>query len=344
MADEIYRQRGINPKDELPEEGQKKLEEAQVMRKMASDVPDIQVTGSIPPAFQRALEQQGRPQESPRQMMRKMRPELSMVGVNEKLEKILEGLQDKSNRFEPIDLPSKGKFYKNIPGNLHIRLMTGEEEQILATPRNLKHGIALNKIFSNCIKEQFNPDDLLSVDRMHLLIFLRGISYSPNYDVEIKCPACNSKFETTINLNSLDVNFCPEDFDSESLTGTLPSSGLNFSYRLSTGSDEREITEYREKRIKMFGGDVVDDSLTHQTALLVNDIEGIADKQELNILIKNLPISDVNYLRNLVSDPPFGVNKAVDIICPMCIEPFQADLPIDVNFFFPRQKKEKVQN
>jgi hypothetical protein len=43
--------------------------------------------------------------------------------------------------------------------------MTGEEEQILSTPRWVKKGKAIDMIFRRCIKEPINTDELLSVDR-----------------------------------------------------------------------------------------------------------------------------------------------------------------------------------
>ncbi|WP_447516277.1 hypothetical protein, partial [Clostridioides difficile] len=64
--------------------------------------------------------------------------------------------------------------------------MTGEEEQILATPRFVRKGQAINMIFQRCLKEQFRPEQFLTIDRTYILIYLRGISYSPNYDVEVK--------------------------------------------------------------------------------------------------------------------------------------------------------------
>ena len=223
-----------------------------------------------------------------------------------------------------------------------IRPMTGEEEQILATPRFVKKGQAINMIFQKCLKEGVRAENLLTVDRTYLLIYLRGISYGPNYDVEIKCPECETKFSTTIDLNSLYVEHTPDDYGPD-LRDVLPTSKLPFSYRLSTGRDEQDIQEHRDRRIKAFGDNGVDDTLTYRTAQLLNDIDGITNKSELQILLKNLPINDVSYIRNLINDPPFGVDTNVEIVCPSCLAEFTLDLPLEANFFFPRRKKAKTQ-
>ncbi len=247
------------------------------------------------------------------------------------------------HHWEEFEWPSKGRFYNNVPPIVHIRAMTGEEEQILATPRFVKRGRAIDMIFQKCIQERIDTSELLSVDRTHLLIFLRGISYTPEYDVEIKCPECSAKFSTVIDLNMLDVNLCPDDFGVESLSGELPATGFRYRYRLSTGADELAVTNYREKRIQMFGDATEDDTLLYRTALLLEEVEGVSDKKELGVLMKRLPIADVAHLRNEINEPPFGVNTDVGIVCPSCTAAFEVDLPLETNFFFPRKRETKSQ-
>jgi hypothetical protein len=220
--------------------------------------------------------------------------------------------------------------------------MTGEEEQILATQRFVRKGQAVNMIFSRCIREKIKPEELLSIDRTYILIYLRIISYSNSYDVEIKCPECERKFSTEIDLNSLMVEKCPDDYG-PLLQDVLPTSGYKFRYRLSKGRDETDIQDHRDKRIKNFGDAAVDDSLTYRTSLLLEEVQGITDKRDLQTLVRNLPISDVSYIRNLINDPPFGVDTKVDSICPSCLQEFELDLPLESNFFFPRQRREKTQ-
>jgi len=262
------------------------------------------------------------------------------------LKELLEGLKGSTTIYEEIELPSRGRFYDGTDGPANgvvsIRPMTGEEEQILATPRFVRKGQAINMIFQRCLKEQFRPEQLLTIDRTYMLIYLRGISYSPNYDVEVKCPECEKKFGTTIDLNTLYVEPCPETYGPQ-LQDVLPTTKLPFSYRLSTGRDEQEITDYRDRRIKAFGDASADDTLIYRTSMLLDDIDGLTNKGELQILLKNLPISDVSYARNCINEPPFGVDTNVEIVCPSCLQDFEVDLPLEANFFFPRRKKNKTQ-
>ena len=287
------------------------------------------------PAFMR--ESATRQAPKPRQQTEKVR-----VTGSDPFESALEKLTN-LHQWEEFEFPSKGKFYNNIPPVVHVRPMTGEEEQILGTPRFVKRGKAIDMIFDRCIKERIDTEDLLSVDRTHLLIYLRGISYTPQYDVEIKCPNCGTKFQTVIDLNSLDVEECPSDFGPEQLEGTLPMSGFTFRYRLSLGKDEQQISLYRDKKIQEFGDQSEDDTLLYRTALLIDEIEGVTMLKEIQHLLKKLPIADVAHLRNEINQPPFGVKTEVPMLCPACTEDFKIDLPLETSFFFPRKKEDRTQ-
>lgn len=319
----------------------------------------IKITGNVPPQLQQMLQQKaaatrgmsGMSKMQPQRQQQQQRyvqndqPFEVQHGDSPALKALVDGLQGSTHLWEEVMLPSKGKFYDGTDGPsngvITIRPMTGEEEQILATPRFVKRGLAINMIFQRCMQNgphgPYQPDHFLTIDRTYLLIYLRGISYTPEYDVEVKCPECDKKFGTTINLSELLVDYCPDDYGPP-LTGTLPTSGYKFTYHLSRGKDETEVQQYREHQLKFFG-DTADDTLLYRTAMLLNDIEGLNDKKELQKLLKQLPINDVAAIRNSVTSPPFGVDTDVQITCPHCYHESEIDLPLEANFFFPQQKK-----
>ena len=356
MSDEVYRQtrKKIDSNDipqndiyeEDPLESVKAVQQAYAQEAGETYVPisnpdnDLKIQGNIPPEFREAMQKRGKV-NSPSVVPRSAASNQIRLQGSGELEGLLQRLAEHSS-WEELELPSKGKFYQNIPNVLHVRAMTGEEEQILATPRFVKKGKAIDMIFEKCLQEKINTTQLLSVDRNYLLIFLRGISYTPEYDVEIKCPNCSTNFATVINLDSLEVETCPEDFDLNKLTGVLPTSGFGFRYRLATGEDEQAITAYRERRIQMFGDQSDDDTLLYRTAMLLEWVEGVTEIKEIQVLLKRLPINDLSHLRNTINEPPFGVNTNIDMICPSCAEEFKIELPLETNFFFPRKKETRT--
>jgi hypothetical protein len=373
MADEVFRQNRNKITDgdlegdatNNPLESVRSVQEA-ISKETGRELPKtfeqgpIQISGNIPPEFRAAMQQKQAPAknatsedegfesfeappERKRQQQKQATPDSKIrVQGSDALEGLLQQLAEK-HTWEEFEFPSKGKFYENIPATINVRAMTGEEEQILATPRWVRKGKAIDMIFRRCIKEPINTEELLSSDRTHLLIYLRGISYTPEYDVEIKCPNCSIKFAHVIDLNDLDVDTCPDDFSMDSLSGTLPVSKFRYRYRLATGQDEQEISNYREKRIQQWGDQGEDDTLLYRTALLLEEIEGVTMKKELALLLKKLPIQDVAYLRNEINTPPFGVDTELSVLCPSCTEEFKIDLPLETNFFFPRKKAKETQ-
>jgi hypothetical protein len=308
----------------------------------------VKVTGRIPEAFKQAVASKKMDARSggskPDQQSRKS--EMRVTGSG-KLEELIAGIGTKGTMvFEPIQLPSKGKFYdgENGPkdGVIHLRPMTGEEEEILATPRFVKKGQAINMIFNRCMRESYDSANFLTQDRTYMLIYLRGISYTPEYDVEVKDPDSDQTFATTINLNDLYVDYCTEDFGPENLEDVLPTTEYRFRYRLAVGKDEQLIQEYRERRAKNFDlSGQADDTLLFRTAHLIEEIEGLTDKLEIQTLLKKLPIQDVAYLRTVVNEPPFGVDTKINITNPYTMRDFEIELPLEANFFFPRAKRKK---
>ncbi len=374
MADEVFKQQrrrvtaddlddngSGNPLDAIQRVQQAVANETGKEMPQAFQMP-FSVGGAIPDEFKRVMQEkmlsgdkppvppQAEPQfepfeappERPRASKSTGDKQVKPTSNNsDELGTLLSKLAEK-HQWEVFEFPSRGKFYTDIPAKVSIRAMTGEEEQILATPRFVRDGSAIDKIFARCIKERIRTEDLLSVDRTHLLIFLRGISYTPEYDVEVKCPNCSQKFPHVIDLNDLDVTSCPDSFHADSLKGELPDSGFSYTYRLPTGEDEREISNYREKRVKQWGSQSEDDTLLYRTALLLEEVGGVTLKSELAFLLKKLPIKDVGHLRNEINTPPFGVNTDLPLLCPICSEGFEIDLPLETSFFFPRKRTERT--
>lgn len=305
------------------------------------------VKGNVPEIFKRVVNQgkMNASKSSPQQKQVKQ-SEMRVTGSG-KLEELIAGIGSKGTMvYEPIQLPSKGKFYNGDDGPkdgvIHIRPMTGEEEEILATPRFVKKGQAINMIFNRCMRENYDSSNFLTQDRTYMLIYLRGISYTPEYDVEIRDPETDQTFATTINLNDIYVDYCESNFGPENLEDALPVTEYKFRYRLAVGKDEQLIQDYRERRAKNFDlSGQADDTLLYRTAHLIEEIEGLTDKYEIQTLLKKLPIQDVAYLRTVVNEPPFGVNTKVSITNPYTLRDFEIELPLESNFFFPRAKRKK---
>lgn len=245
-------------------------------------------------------------------------------------------------QYEEVQLPSKGLLYEGaLPnGIIHVKPMTMREEKLLATPRLIRSGKAINMIFESCMREDFPAEDLLSVDRTFLLIWLRGISYGVDYTVQIKCPSCSNSFPEEVNLSELPVEYAPEDLI-EPIEDTLPDVGVKFKYRFSRGKDESAISRYRDRKTRDYGDEAYDDTMLKRDATLIEEIHEFSSKAEIQAILERISMKDATYLRGCFSDPGFGVNTKIPLVCPYCSNDFDVDLPVDANFFFPRRTKNR---
>lgn len=377
MSEENFRPRKISPDELIAAQNKERLEKGQAMRRLveqneldpeASDdqesdsemtAPPFTVSGNVPPQLQEMLAKMGKQKmtdqtQNPPQMPRgpSKAPQRKQQFTNEpslnydsaesvRLKEVLDRLKSMTHQFEEVIIPSLGRFYNGSDGPqngvLHVRRMTGKEEEILATTRYFREGKIVDMILENCVQEKYRPADLLTTDRDYLLVYIRGISYSPDYEVEIKCPACERKFETTVNLNDFPVNDCPEDFTHDSLSGTLPTSGLDFSFKPSRGRDENAIQTYAERQKNEFNDDSPATALYRLTTLLTS-LGGLSDRNSLMAVLTDLPIDDVTYLREKVNDLPFGMDTTCYFSCTHCPEKFEMNMPMGASFFFPRIK------
>ena len=102
--------------------------------------------------------------------------------------------------YEKVELPSRGRFYENLK-EVHLRPMTGVEQDILTTERLIKEGKALDMVLSNCLREKVDIEELLVADYMYLLFKLRVLTYGDEYRFEMKCPQCGAINDVEIVLN-----------------------------------------------------------------------------------------------------------------------------------------------
>jgi hypothetical protein len=351
-----------------PSEVQAKFAEVSEIRQAASienapqvpqnplGLPDGVVKGNIPQELldkrlaqvQQNDYQDTPPQQTPNRIPSSSERNARSMGakIDSRLSDVLAKIQPMTAHYDEIVLPSNGIFYDGTDGpkdgKLNIRPMTGREEEILATQRYVKRGEAIDRIFRACIRETYNTARFLVADRTFLLIYLRGISYTPQYDVELRCPECDTRFSETFDLDTLFVEYCSSDFGPESLKGIAPVTKLPFIYRLPRGDDDKAIQEYQQRRKQFDTSSQADDTLLYRTACLLEEIDVLTDTPSIFEVLKNLPVGDVAYIRNQVNDPPFGLKTNVEVRCNNCASEFDVDIPLEANFFFPKMKRKET--
>lgn len=250
--------------------------------------------------------------------------------------------------FEPpaelVEIPSHGYLYKDVTddpdiidnGSLRIRPMTVHEEKILTTSRLVKSGQALDLIFQNCIKSDIDPAELLSSDRVFIMLWLRSVSYGNVYKFNLICQntACQKRFEYEVDLSEHPIKEIEDPEISEPFELTLPAMKYKIWFRLPRGKDEIEIIKMQNKPKKI---DDTDDSIVHRLSSILSKVED-PNGQELpsnqfQAFIESLVGRDASAIRKAIDEYDAGVEDIQGIQCPHCDYEFDTAIPITESFF-----------
>ena len=129
---------------------------------------------------------------------------------------------------EIVDLPSKGKFYKqghplHEKDSIEIRHMTAKDEDILTNPSLVKKGVVIDRLLESVIMDKsIRPSDLLICDKSALIVATRVNAYGQDYSVKIPCGSCGTVADYEFDLNEAakvgDFEKTAHDQDDVSLT------------------------------------------------------------------------------------------------------------------------------
>lgn len=232
--------------------------------------------------------------------------------------------------FEPVaeevELPSKGKFYKEKNtslfkngGKILIRPMTMQEELILQNPRVIKTGKIIDALLRQTIKTpDIDLNFLLTTDRIFLFYYLRSISYGDSYKFNFECPYCENHEEVEIFLGQLKIKN-PDEKAKEPFLIYL-GENKKIWLRYARGFDEDKY-------------DLKDEKFQLKTILnLVVDIEGVP-KQYWEKFLTSLTVKENAKLQKDIVDKTTGIDTDITHTCSACNTEHKISLPITANFF-----------
>jgi hypothetical protein len=215
-----------------------------------------------------------------------------------------------------VELPSECRVYNlEDPGApITIRPMTFEDEKALVSAG--KGDDPVNLILQRCTTNIKIPD-LLSMDKLYLIMKLREISYGDDYNTLLVCSHCKAENPTTVKLSQLNVNPVPDDFE-DPITVMLPTIKKEAKVRLPRVRDERMMMDTQ--------------AALDQIWRFVVEIDGHTDKSIIAPVVDKLPLRDVRTILNAIKTD-YGVDTKVKFECNSCGGVTVVDLPIDSNFF-----------
>ena len=244
---------------------------------------------------------------------------------------------------EFVDLPSEGKYYPQghpLHGqtSIEIKQMTAKEEDILTSRTLLKKGVALERVIQSVvIDKSIDPQSLLVGDRNAILVSIRVSGYGNDYTTNVTCPDCGANQDYSFDLNDTEI-YRGDDGEVEvspnedgTFTTELPRTGINVTFKLLNGYDEKALTNGIENDRKRKNEKVV----TRQLRSMIVAVNGDTSKEVLEYLIENIPSRDSRHLRIAYKSVAPNLDLAQHFECSECEYSQKMEVPLGAEFFWP---------
>jgi len=251
--------------------------------------------------------------------------------------------------FEIIDLPSKGLLYDPSnplsSGKLELKYMTAKEEDILTTQSYIKQGVVLDKLFQSLILGNgaglsVNYNDLLMGDKNAVMIAARVLGYGKDYEIEITNPS-GDKQKELVDLSQFEHAAIDESLITPGVNRfrfELPATKRVVEFKLLTHKDNMKVDEelVAMKKLTKQGGSE-DHNLTTRMIHTIVSVDGNEDRQHIRNFVKNEFLAmDARAFRKYMKSIQPDVDLTMNLTDDTSGEPFTMELPISVDFFWPR--------
>lgn len=237
-----------------------------------------------------------------------------------------------------VDLPSKGYFYPPdhpfASGIVELRHMTAKDEDILTTESYIRKGIVLDRLFENLLVTKGRYEDLLVADREALMIAARANAYGEIYTTKVTAP---SGTEVDVDLDLNNVKHLPIDTSAITIGHNrfefkTPISGDVIIFKLPTISDQKLINETLSKSKR---ADQADNQFTARLINMVQEFNGITDRVQITLKIRDMLAKDARALRNFIKKVQPGLDLSVEVIDPETFQTFSSEYSFGLDFFWP---------
>ena len=245
-----------------------------------------------------------------------------------------------SNNLMEVNLPSKGLADDSIPEKVTLKSITVKEEKMMYGSTQAD---GAERALRSCIvePEKISLKDMLPADVHFLLIKLRIHTFGPEYPVAARCPECNKKIETEVNLDDLTIHELPDDF-AEPIEIKMHN-GDTLGIRLLRDKDNEEIEKQATRRARQYGENKGEAEYVLRLAKLISEVNGerVPGPEALEY-VENMTSRDSAYLTSVLEDEyKLGYDAVVSCTCPECGEEIEFGLPMTSEFFRPKFKRIK---
>ena len=232
---------------------------------------------------------------------------------------------------EIVDLPSKGLVYPESnplsSGKIEMKYMTAKEEDILTNQNYINKGTVLDELIKSLIVSDVKYEDLIVGDKNALLVAARILGYGKDYKFEW------GGEEYNIDLTTIEDKLINEKLfvkGKNEFSFTLPSTGLEITFKLLTGADEKKINAELEGLKKINKN--ISPELSTRLKYMITSIGGNRETKDIRQFIDNqLLARDSRALREYIKE----VQPDVDLTFFPDGSDTKVSIPVGLSFFWP---------
>ena len=246
---------------------------------------------------------------------------------------------------EFVELPSRGKYYPeghplHAAETIEIKHMTAKEEDLLTSRALLKKGIVLDRLLDSLIKDKrIKAEHLLIGDRNAILVAARISGYGPEYSTTVTCPACGTNQEYNFDLHDIEAYSGDGVRDEDAVlnengtyTTKLPRTGIEVTFRLLNGVDERQYIRQLEDARK---ARKEENAVTRQLRQIIVSVNGETSRQAIDYVVDNVPSLDARHIRQVYNLANPDLDMRQHFACNSCDHEQELEVPLTADFFWP---------
>ena len=232
---------------------------------------------------------------------------------------------------EIVDLPSKGLIYSESnplsSGKVEMKYMTAKEEDILTNQNYISKGTVLDELIKSLIVSDVKYEDLVVGDKNALLVAARILGYGKEYKFEWGGEEYNVDL-TTIENKPINESLFKKGVNEFSFT--LPSTGVEITFKLLTGADEKKINAELEGLKKINKN--ASPELSTRLKYMIISVGGNRETKDIRQFVDNqLLARDSRALREYVKE----VQPDVDLTFFPDGSNSKVSIPVGLSFFWP---------
>ena len=192
-------------------------------------------------------------------------------------------------------------------------MLTGKEENILTSPFLSEYGGAIDLMLESVILDDIKIDNLLSVDRKAIIMFLRSKAISDSFELDIQCNNCDTKFTQEFRFSNFEMSDTVEQPKADGC--------YHIKFKLKEDSDKEYIIKIiplsygAEKVIKKYHKDKAS---TYEVIYQIHSINDNDDPDFIETFINKMPINRFHFLKRKIDAVVPRIFEELTTECTSC--------------------------